>query len=183
MPRRGSPSTGRVSPPCSSCTCCGSNSGLCISRSFEDRLAGASSGHSSGTSFAKWPQAVQQTVTPRTPDLRMAPSVSSSPGLTNRLPLREASGLIAPTEDFQERRCLGILHGLCLGGLSRLDLYPILPDPFSGIVHWPSLCLLILDVSVLLYGLDRCSRISHNLWRSIFNVLYGACPWLRIFLG
>ena len=46
----------------------------------------ASSGQSSGTSFAKWPQAVQQIVTPRTPDLRIAPSVSSSPGLTKCLP-------------------------------------------------------------------------------------------------
>lgn len=96
-----------------------------------------------------------------------------------------APSLIAQTEDLQQRRCLGILHGLvlCLGSLCRRDLYPgiLLPPDLS---HWPDLCPLITDSSdVSVRGSERCSGIFRNLCGGIFNGLYGPGLCLRIFLG
>src|SRR5438477_2463534 len=82
------------------------------------------------------------------------------------------AGLIARTEDLgQERRWLGILHGLvlCSGILPA-------PDLFLGIVHRPYLCPRIMDwsdVSVLLHGPVRWFGIICNLCRGTFNGLYG----------
>jgi len=84
-------------------------------------------------------------------------------------------GLIAQTEALQERRCLGILHGLvrCWCILCGPDLYPcILLPPYlcSGVSLGPHLCSRILhapDVSVFLHGPDLCRGILHNLFLGI----------------
>src|SRR5260370_2402414 len=107
-------------------------------------------------------------------------------------------GLIAQTEALQERRWLGILHGLVLCSciLCGPNLYPCIllpPDLCSGILHGPDLCPRILygpDPSVLLHGPDRLG-IFHNLFWDILHhlcwvTLYGLyrhdlCPY--IFLG
>src|SRR5437763_9625193 len=86
--------------------------------------------------------------------------------------------LIAPTQALQERRCLGILHGLVLCSciLYGRDLYPCIllpPDLCSGISLGPDLCPRILlgpDVSVLFHGPDLWSSVSHNL---CWGILYG----------
>jgi hypothetical protein len=82
-------------------------------------------------------------------------------------------GLIAPTEALQERRCLGILHGLvlCARGLigsdrSRLRQWEgFLHNLWSGILYWlgrPGLCLRIF------IGRPSLELIQHGFgWRLI----------------
>src|SRR6266480_5202891 len=105
-------------------------------------------------------------------------------------------GLFAQTQALQERRCLGILHGLVLCScilygrdlyLYGRDLHPCIwlpPDPCSGMLLGPDLCPRILygtDVLVLFHGPDLWSGILYNLYWGILKGLYDLCPCM--FLG
>jgi hypothetical protein len=117
---------------------------------------------------------------------------AAGPGKVQRHSL---PGLISPTGDWHEPRCLGILHEpvLCLLGLDLCSCIlraphlcsGILHNLCSGVLHGPDLCTRILhgpdlctrisnrpDMSLLLHGPDLCSGILHDL---CLGILYGLC--------
>jgi hypothetical protein len=100
-------------------------------------------------------------------------------------------GLIVPTEGWQERRYLSILHrpvlssGVLCGRVLRPGIL-LRPDLSSGNLNRPYLCPRTMDgkdVPVLLHGPERYSGIFCNLRWGILNRLDRPDLCLRIFLG